>query len=114
MNYGLILIIAAYLGAVQLATKTKAGAVACTLLAVGLPFVISIVTQILLSNGAVQLNSLFTISSVATFALQFVVGLIVFKNLQNDDSIASVVGWAVGGFVVIVLLVPFVGQMIFR
>jgi len=110
MDYGLILIIAAYLGALQLATRTNASPLLCSFVAVGLPYVVTMITLWILVNAqsAAVLADLFSVTGVVTVVLQFVIGFIVFRKIQNEDSISSTVGWSIGGFVVILFLIPFV------
>jgi len=114
MDYGLILIIAAYLVALQLAIRTNTNALLCSFVAVGLPYIVNTIVLWILIQGssAVILADLFSVTSVITFVLQLFVGFIVFKKIQNDDSIASTIGWSIAGFVVIVMLIPFVVQKI--
>jgi len=114
MDYGLILVIAAYLGALQLATRTNAKVLACAFVAVGLPYIVSLIIQWIITNshGAGQLTDLFALSGVATFVLQFAVACMVFYKIQNDDGASSTIGWSIGGFIAVVVIVPFVVQLI--
>jgi len=110
MDYGLILTIAAYLGALQLATRTNTSPLLCSFVAVGLPYIVTMITLWILVNaqGAAVLADLFTVTGVVTVVLQFVVGFLVFRKLQDDDSISSTISWSIGGFIVMLFLIPFV------
>lgn len=113
MNYGAILIVAAYLAALQLATRTKAGALICAFVAVGIPYAIGIIQLIAINaSGPLVISSLFPFASVLTFVLQFITGFIVFKKAQDEEGVIATASWAIGGFILIVSLIPFVVEQI--
>ena len=114
MDYGLILIIAAYLGAVQLATRTNTGVLLCSFIAVGLPYLVGLIVKGILMNvsNLSEVAHLFSKTETITFIAQFIVAFIVFKKIRNNEDIASTIGWSIGGFLLIIMLVPFVVQKI--
>lgn len=114
MDYGPILIIAAYLAAIQLATRANAGAGLCSFVAVGIPYIVSLVVQwiIMGASSPLALASLFPLAGVVTFILQLIVSLFIFVKIRNDDGISATIGWSISGFVLIVMLIPFVVQKI--
>jgi len=115
MDYGPILIIAAYLAAIQLATRTNAGAILCSFVAVGIPYIVGLVIQWIFMDASnpIVLASLFPVTGVVTFILQLIASLIIFVKIRNDDGVSATIGWSISGFVLIVMLIPFVVQKIF-
>jgi len=114
MDYGLLLIIGAYLGALQLATRTNTGALLCSFVAVGLPYIVSLVIRWIFQNSSdlTMIAGLFTFEGITTLILQLAALFVVFKKVQNQDDLVAVIGWSIGGFVVAILLIPFVVQQI--
>ena len=107
MDYGFILIVAAYFGALQLATRTNANAFICSLVAVGLPYVIgTIVRSILMSSFDLPL------AGIIVVVLQFIAAFIIFKKIEGEESLFTTISWSVNGFIVIIFLIPFVVQKI--
>ena len=114
MDYGLIITFAAFLGAIQLATRFNAGPLICSFVAVGIPYLIGFITNWIINSAHAlpTIGSLFSLSSVITVVLQFFIAVIVFKKLRDEDDLPTVVGWALGGLIVIVGLIPFIVQKI--
>jgi len=114
MDYSAIIPIATYLIAVQLATRVNTKPLITTSVAVLIPYFVTIVIRYIFesSTGPVLLTSLFSPSEILILCLQFVIGVYVFKRIRDDDSILSTTLWSVGGFVLIVLLVPYLVGMI--
>ena len=114
MYYGLILIIAAYLVALQLATRTNAGALLCSFVAVGIPYIINIIILWILTNASTlpSVANLFPVTGIVTFILQLVASFIVFKKVHNEEDISATIGWSIGGFILIIILIPFIVQKI--
>ena len=114
MDYGLILIVAAYLSALQLATRTNIGPLVCSFIAVGVPFVLGIIIKLIITNNYSLLvfADLFTLTEVITIIVQLAVSFVVFKKIKDEEGISGTIGWAIGGFIVILFLVPFLIQKI--
>jgi len=112
MNYGLILVIAAYLAAVQLATRTNTRPLVCSLVAVGIPYIVGlIITWVAINTHDIPLlANLFPLVGVVTFVLQLIAAFIVFKKIQDEESIIATIAWSTGGFVLILMIIPFVVQ----
>jgi len=110
MDYGAIIPIAAYFVAMQLATRANTKPPITTSVAVLIPYFISLVIRYIFesSAGHVLVSSLFSTSSIIIVIIQFFVGLYVFKRIRDDDSITSTILWSVGGFFLIVLLIPYI------
>jgi len=107
MDYGFILIVAAYFGALQLATRTNAGVLVCSLAAVVLPYVIgTVVRSILMGSFDLPLVGIIVVM------LQFIAACIIFKKIENEESLLTTISWSVSGFIVIIFLIPFVIQKI--
>jgi len=114
MDYGLILVIAAYLGAIQLATRTNTHPLVCSLVAVGLPYIIGLIPTWVLVNAhdLPLLANLFSLVGVVTFILQLITAFIVFKKIQDEEGMPSTIAWSIGGFILILMTIPFVVQII--
>jgi len=54
--------------------------------------------------------NLFPIIGIVTVAVQLVVSFIVFKKIQDEEGFTATISWASGGFVIIILLIPFAIQ----
>ena len=107
MDYGFILIVAAYFGALQLATRTNAGVLVCSLVSVLLPYAIgTIVRSILMSSFDLPLVG------IIVFILQFIAACIIFKKIEGEESLFTTISWSISGFIVIIFLIPFVIQKI--
>ena len=113
MGFSLITIFA-YLGAVQLATKDKANALFCSFVAVGLPYVFSIIIQWLnlTAYNLPVLPNLFSLIGIVTVSVQLIASFVVFKKIIDEENYVATVSWAIGGFILIVLLIPYVMQKI--
>jgi len=114
MDYGAIIPIAAFLIAVQLATRTNAKPLITASVAILIPYFVTLIIKYIFetSTGPVIASSLFSLSSILSVCAQFIVGLYVFKRIRDDDSITSTILWSVGGFVLIVLFIPYLVGMI--
>lgn len=114
MDYGIIIPIAAYLVAVQLATRLNAHPLLSTSVAVLLPYVVSLVLKYIFESSAdsLMLASLFPLSSIVCIVLQFIMGLYIFKKLRDEESTLSLILWGIGGFIVIVVALPLVSDLI--
>ena len=113
MDYGLILIIAAYLGALQLATRTNTGVLLCSFVAAGIPYAVSIIVQWIYIDAynLPLITYIFPLTGIVTFVLQLLASFIVFKKVRDGD-ISATIGWSIGGFILIVALIPFLVQEI--
>lgn len=109
MDYGLIIALLAYFGALQLSTKFNTTPLVNTIVAVILPYLVRLVVQYIYVSGygLPVVENLFSIQSILLVMLQFVVGYGLFYKLQNDESIGAWMAWAVFGFLVIYFALPF-------
>ncbi len=57
-------------------------------------------------------ENLFSLSSIITILIQFVVTFILFRKIRDEDGISATIGWAIGGFILIIFLIPFIIQKI--
>jgi|GEM_PF-3859845 len=114
MDYGAIIAVLSFLGAIKLATNSKFGPVFCSLIAVGAPFLITLITSWVFISAYDMpiLENLVSIPAIIAFVIQFVLSLVLFKKLQTEDNFGTVIGWSIVGFVLIVLLVPFIIHLI--
>ena len=112
MNYGLVLVIASYLGAVQLATRTNTRPLTCSLVAVGIPYIAGlIITWVAINTHDIPLlANLFPLVGVVTIILQFIAAFIVFKKIQDEEGMLATIAWSTGGLILILMVIPFVAQ----
>lgn len=110
MDYAALIPIAAYVLAVQLATRSNAHPALTTSVAVLLPWVVSLVVRYIFESGygAVSLTGFFSLHSLLLLGIQLLSGLIIFTRLRDEETIAAMIAWAVGGFVVLLFLLPYI------
>lgn len=102
MDYGIIITLAAFFLAVQLATRTNSNPLLPASIAVLIPYVVNLIQRYILGFN------LFTLSSVLTVLIQFIVAVYIFKKLRDEDNVTSTILWSVGGFILIVIVIPYV------
>ncbi len=108
MDYSLIIALLAFFGAVQLCNKFNVGAVLCSAVAVGIPFLVSIVLKSIYLIGYKMplLENLFSVAALISIICQFAASVFIFRKLQSEDGYISWLGWGVGGAIVVVVLIP--------
>lgn len=108
MDYSSIIAVAAFFVAVQLATRTAIRPLLSASIAVFIPYVVKLVVGFInaTSYNLPILPNLFSVASVVTVVLQFSLAVYIFKRIQDEDSIASVLAWGVGGFLIIIVGIP--------
>ena len=114
MGYDVIIPIAAFLVAVKLATQVKVHTAIPASVAVFVPYLATLaVKYVYIVNYKLPvLTSLFAWSTIATVAIQFLICLVVFRQIREDDRFGAVVAWAVVGMIATLLMVPFLIKLI--
>lgn len=112
MDYAALIPIAAYLVAVQLATRTNTHPAVSTCVAILLPWLVSLALRYIFESGygLVDLGGLFSLYSLLLVCVQFLCGLVIFKQLRDEKSIGAMLAWGAGGFVVILILLPYIAK----
>ncbi len=110
MDYSALISLLAFLAAVQFISRYEFRVIYGVLVAVGLPYVISLVLRLVMAHGYGQpiLQTLFTPSSVAIVLLQFAVAFPIFYKIKTTDDLGPTVGWSIGGLLLIVSVIPFI------
>lgn len=111
----LLLALFSFFGAVQLSNKFGTGPVLNSIVAVGIPFVATTVIKWMYANGygSPIWGSVFTIAGLAVVGTQFAASLFVFKKIENEDGIAAMMAWAIGGAFLVIFIIPFAFQLAF-
>lgn len=114
MNSPILLALFSFFGAVQLSNKFGTGPVLNSIVAVGIPFAATTAIKWIYANGygTPIWGSVFTIASLAVVGVQFAVSLFIFKKIETEDGIATMMGWAIGGALLVIILIPFVFQLV--
>lgn len=115
MDYTSLLALFAYFAAVQCVTKYNMKATFAAFIAVGIPYLVGVVTKWIYAVGynLSVLDYVFSVASIVELALQLVVALIVFRKIYEEDELTKSVGWAIGGFLIIVLALPIATSRLF-
>lgn len=110
MDYGAIIPIAAFIVAVQVASKTKVHPLFPASVATVLPYIANLATSYIRAVGynLPILPNLFTLASVLTFLVQFTLSLFIFQKIRDDDDITTTVLWTIGGAVLVVFAIPLI------
>ena len=108
-----LLALFSFFGAVQLSNKFGTGPVLNSIVAVGIPFAATTVIKWIYANGygSPVWGSVFTVTGLATVGVQFAVSLFVFKRIETEEGIAAMMGWAIGGALLVVVAIPFISQI---
>lgn len=114
MDYGALIPLAAFFVAIQLATRANAHPLLSASVAVLIPYAVVLVVRYIFksSGGSFAPGSLFPLSSVFSVLLQFLASVYIFKRIRDDDSIASTIAWGIGGFILVVLVIPYIAGLI--
>ena len=107
-----LLALFSFFGAVHLSHKFGTGPVLNSIVAVGIPFGATTVIKWIYANGygSPVWGSVFTVTGLATVGVQFAVSLFVFKRIETEEGIAAMMGWAIGGALLVVVVIPFISQ----
>lgn len=114
MDYTVLIPIAAYLIAVQLATRTNVHPAVSTCVAILLPWLVSLTLHYIFESGygLVNFGGLFSLYSLLLVCVQFLCGVVIFKQLRDEESVGAMLAWGVGGFVIILILLPYIAKIL--
>jgi len=114
MDYGAIIPLAAFFVAIQLTTRTNVNVLFSALVAALVPYLVALTVRYIIEsgNGSPILSSLFSLSSVLSVLIQFIVSIYIFKRIRNEDGVASTLAWGVGGFILVVFAIPYLVGLI--
>lgn len=109
MDYTGIIILAAFLVAVQIATRTNSHPLIPATVAAIVPYLVTLCTKFIYALGYELpiLPNLFSFSSILIVLIQFVVSVYLFKKIRDEDSLILTTAWCIGGFFAIVFAVPY-------
>ena len=115
MDYISLVAVFAYFAAVQCVTKYNMKATFAAFIAVGIPYIVGLVTKWIYTVGynLPIFANVFSVASIGTVVLQMVVALIIFRKIYEEDELIKNVGWAIGGFLTIVLALPIAMSQLF-
>lgn len=101
--------IIAYLVGLQLAIRSTIRPLYCALIAVGIPFISSVVLRYIHASGGDLpiLINLTTPGALVAMLLQLGVCFIVFRKLRHEDELMPTVLWGAVGFGLVVFAIPF-------
>lgn len=108
MDYILIAAFLVYYAMYRCVVKYDLRPVTASLVAVGVPYVLKVITAVSFANahGLPVVEQAFTLASVTTVLLQFILAFVFFRKIQNEEGIAASLGWALVGVLVVVFAVP--------
>jgi len=109
MGYEALIPPVAFLAALQLATRTRVHPAYPASIAVLLPYAITLTLKYVtaIAYGLPVFETLFSIASVATVIIQFVLAVYLFKKIRDFENLMPTIIWGIGGFFVIILGVPY-------
>lgn len=113
MDYGALIPLVAYFVAVQLTTRVSVNVLIPASIAVVLPYLMTLVVGYIFesSTGSPNIANLFSLASVLSVTIQFLLALYAFKQIRDQDGLTSTLLWSIGSFIVIVLGVPYIVGM---
>lgn len=108
MSYTREMEIIAYLVGLQLAIRSTIRPFYCALIAVGVPFLSSVVLRYIHASGGDLpiLINLTTPGTLVAMLLQLGVCFIVFQKLRHEEDLMPTVLWGAIGFGLVVLAIP--------
>lgn len=114
MNYAFVIMLLSFYGAVHLTIKFGIRPFYSALIATGIPYAVSQITQAIILNNydALSWQSLFTVENIVTFAAQLTLAYVLFRKIESEEGIVASFFWALGGFFVIAMAIPFVVQQL--
>jgi hypothetical protein len=114
MGYEALIPPLAFLAALQLATRTKVHPAYPASIAVLLPYAITLTLKYVttIAYGLPVFETLFSIASVATVIIQFVLAVYLFKKIRDFENLMPTILWGIGGFFVIMMGVPYLVSFI--
>lgn len=109
MDLAFVISVLAFFGAVKLATSINKYPLLTTFIAVGIPYLATVATSWVFAAGynLPILETVFSLPSLVIITLQSIAAFFLFKRINNEDSLATTVGWSLAGFVVIILGIPY-------
>ncbi len=110
MDYTLIIAFLAFFGALQLCNKFNVSPGLSSSVAVGVPFVVNLCLKWIYVIGykLPLFENLFSLVTMLSVAVQFVVAFFVFRKIQSEDRLGVFMAWGVAGSIVVILGVPLV------
>lgn len=101
--------IIAYLVGLQLAIRSTIRPLYCALVAVGVPFLSSIVLRYIHASGGDLpiLINLTTPGTLVAMLLQLGICFVVFRKLRYEEELMPTVLWGAVGFGLVVFVIPF-------
>lgn len=110
MNLGALIVLLSYLAAVQFVSRFEVRAVYGVLIAVGLPYAITLVLGWISATGYEQpvLQTIFTPASIVTVLLQAAVAFPIFHKIKETDKLSESVGLSIFGLILIAAVVPYI------
>lgn len=116
MDYASLIPLLAYVGALQLSAKYNVRPLTSAVVATVLPFGITLFLKYIYLSGynlPIAAN-LFSVAVLLVVLFQFLVAIVLFNKLQEEDAISSWFVWGIFGFFTIYLLIPFVVNALVR
>ncbi len=110
IDYSLIIAILAFFAAVQLAIKQNTPPLLSSLVAVGVPVIVSSVLKLinLLGWQLPILENIISLQLIVTVAIQFAISFVVFKRLRDEDGYEALLVWGVGGVIAVCFATPLI------